>query len=312
MIAFGSSISGAEAYRRYAEPGIRRAAEADSQVLAYAAVEPVSRTYNLILDAAARLENLEALVLVHPHTEILQADLCSRARQALADPRVGAVGCLGARGVSGIAWWEGQVVAGNVRQRYEEHGGGEVPAARWAERLAPSGEVDALDGQLLILSPQVVRDIRFDEQLLLGHGFDLDFSLRVREAGLTLFVDDLEVVHHRPIELVNDLAVWVEAHIQVAERWDPVMHGPPVDELAYKRRARQAEARREAARAVAMSESLKLDARVLELERQFEAMTSTVSWRLTAPLRALNRRRRLAAQGGEDPTGGAQGRRPWD
>jgi hypothetical protein len=311
LIAFASSISGAEAYRRYAEPGIRRVAEADSQVLAYAAVEPVGRTYNLILDAAARLPDLEALVVVHPHTEIIQADLCSRVRRALADSQVGAVGCTGARQVSGIAWWEGQVVCGDVRQRYEEHGGGEVPTARWAEHLPPPGEVDVLDGQLLILSPRVVREVRFDEELLLGHGFDLDFSLQVRQAGLRLLVEDLEVVHHRPIELVGDLAVWVQAHIQVAEKWDHVLHEPPADEQAWKRRARRAEARREAARAVAMSESLKLDARVLELERQFKAMTSTGSWRLTAPLRALNHRRRLAAQGGPDGASAADGRR-WD
>jgi Glycosyltransferase like family len=295
LIAFGSSISGAEAYRRYAEPGIRRAAEPDSQILAYAAVEPLARTYNLILEAASRLDDLEALALVHPHTEILQDDFCLRVRRALSDPDVGAVGCTGARNVTSIAWWEGQVVCGNVRQRYEEHGGGEVPTVRWAEHLPPPAEVEVLDGQLLILSPWAVRHIRFDETLLLGHGFDLDFSLQLRQGGRRLVVEDLEVVHHRPIELVGDLAVWVEAHIKLAEKWDGALHDPPADEETWKRRARRAEARREAARAMAMSESLKLDARVLELERQFEAMTSTMSWRMTAPLRALNHRRRRAA-----------------
>jgi hypothetical protein len=313
LIAFGSSISGAEAFRRYAQPGIRRAAEPDSPVLAYAAVEPVGRTYNLILEEAARLEDLEALVLVHPHTEIMQPDFCTRVRRALADPLLGAAGCAGARKVTSIAWWEGEVVCGNVRQRYEEHGGGEVPTARWAEHLSPPGEVDALDGQLLILPAWTVRHLRFDEALLLGHGFDLDFSLQVRQAGRKLLVVELEVVHHRPIELVNELAVWVEAHIQAARKWEGILHEPPADELAWKRRARRAEARREAARAIAMSESLKLDARVLELERQLEAMTSTLSWRLTAPLRTLNHRRRQVAARGED--GGARPAsvsRRWD
>ncbi|HEY1522062.1 MAG TPA: glycosyltransferase [Solirubrobacteraceae bacterium] len=305
MIAFGSSISGAEAYRRYAEPGIHRAAEPDSQILAYAAVEPVARTYNLILEAAARLDDLEALVLVHPHTEILQPDLCARVRRALSDPDVGAVGCAGARNVTGIAWWEGEVVCGNVRQRYEEHGGGEVSTVRWADHLPPPAEVEVLDGQLLILSPWAVGQIRFDETLLLGHGFDLDFSLQLRQSGRRLLVVDLEVLHHRPIELVGDLAVWVEAHIKLAEKWDGTLRDPTADEETWKRRARRAEARREAARAVAMSESLKLDARVLELERQFEAMTSTASWRVTAPLRALNRRRRRASLRNVQPPDGA-------
>jgi Glycosyltransferase like family len=295
LIAFGSSISGAEAYRRYAEPGIRRATEPDSPVLAYAAVEPVARTYNLILDAAAALDELEALVLVHPHTEIVDPAFCAKVRAALADPDLGLLGCAGARDVHGIAWWEGEVVIGNVRQQYEEYRGGTIDSVPWAARHPVPAEVDAVDGQLLVLAPWVVRNVRFDETLLLGHGFDLDFSLRVRQSGRRLAVADLEVVHHRSLELVSDLAVWVEAHIQIAERWDATLNEAPGDEQGWKRRARRAEARREAARAIAMSESLRLDAQVLELERQFEQKTSTISWKLTAPLRALNRWRRGAA-----------------
>ena len=79
----------------------------------------------------------------------MQTDLCPRVRRALADPRVGAVGCLGARNVSSIAWWEGEVVCGNVRQRYEEHGGGEVPAARWKAEVHHEGPVSSLNTRAL-------------------------------------------------------------------------------------------------------------------------------------------------------------------
>jgi hypothetical protein len=313
LIAFGSSISGAEAYRRYAEPGIRRAAEPDSPVLAYAAVEPIGRTYNLILESATALEQLEALVLVHPHTEILDSHFCAKVREVLSDPDVGLLGCAGARGVRSIAWWEAEVVIGRVRQQYEEYRGGEIDSVPWATRHPPPGEVEVLDGQLLVLSPWAVRNVRFDETLLLGHGFDLDYSLRVRDAGRKLVVADLEVTHHRSLELISDLAVWVEAHIEMAEKWDSALNEVPADESGYKRRARRAEARREAARAIAMSESLKLDARVLDLERQFEQKTSTMSWRLTAPLRALNRvRRRLSEGDGASASREAQlESRPW-
>jgi hypothetical protein len=314
LIAFGSSISGAEAYRRYAEPGIRRAAEPDSRVLAYAGVEPVGRTYNLILDAAAAIEGLEALVLVHPHTEIADSAFCAKVRDALSDPDVGLVGCAGARGVQGIAWWEAEVVIGRVRQQYEEYGGGTIESAAWADRNPVPAEVEAVDGQLLALSPWAVRNVRFDETLLLSHGFDLDYSLRIREAGRKLVVADLEVIHHRSVELIPDLAVWVEAHIQLAEKWDSALHETPDDEDGWKRRARRAEARREAARAIAMSESLKLDARVLELEREFEQQTSSVSWKLTAPLRAINRWRRgeAAERGLRSRDGMAEPQRRWD
>jgi hypothetical protein len=300
LIAFGSSISGAEAYRRYAQPGIRLAAEPDSQVLAFAAVEPVGRTYNLILEAAATRNDLEALVLVHPHTEIVDPGFCAKVREALADTEVGVVGCAGARGAQSIAWWEAEVVCGRVRQRYEEYGGGEIESLSWARRQAPPAEVEVVDGQLLVLSPWIVRNVRFDETLLLGHGFDVDFSLQVRNAGRTLMVADLHVAHHRSLELINDVEVWVEAHIRMADKWNGTLREEPADEPGWKRRARRAEARREAARAIAMSESLKLDARVLELERELEQNTSTVSWRLTAPLRALNRVRRKLTGHGED------------
>ena len=78
MIAFGTSIGEVEPFRDYAEPGIMRAAEPDSEVYRYAASGPISRTYNLMLDAAAAHEDLEALVLVHSHVEIVDPAFCTR------------------------------------------------------------------------------------------------------------------------------------------------------------------------------------------------------------------------------------------
>jgi hypothetical protein len=142
----------------------------------------------------------------------------------------------------------------------------------------------------------VVRNVRFDESLLLGHGFDLDFSLQVRAVPRRLMVADLRVVHHRSLELISDLDVWTEAHIRVAEKWNGTLDPAGAEEGDWKLRARRAEARREAARAIAFSKALTLDARVLELERALAEKTDSTSWRLTAPLRALNRLRRESAE----------------
>ena len=293
MIAFGAAIQGAESYRRYAEPGVTLAAEPDSEIFAFAAVEPVGRTYNLILEAASRREDLEALVLVHPHTEIVDPDFTVKVRAVLRDSTIGVVGCAGATGVRSIAWWEGEVTAAQLVHRYGDFGGGELPAFSWAsERSVPPAMLDSVDGQLLVLSPWVVRNLRFDESLRFSYGFDLDFCLQVRAAGRSVRAADLRAVYHRSLELVKDLDVWAGAHIQVAEKWDQTLHGSCSSEGEWKRRARYAEADREAARAFAFSKSLKLDARVLELEREFEEATHSISWRLTAPLRAANRLRR--------------------
>ncbi len=295
MIAFGAAISGAEAYRRYGQPGVELAAESDSVVYAFASVEPIGRSYNLMLEAAAKRADLEALVLLHPHTEIVDPEFCSKVRRALADPAVGVVGCAGANGVHSIAWWEGEVVAARGIQRYGDYGGGELPAISWTQREPPPAEVEVLDGQLLVLSPWVVRNQRFDEALVLDHGFDVDFGLQVRAAGRKLLVADLHVVHHRSLELIADLEVWVEAHIRVAEKWNGTLassthHEPAApDDERWRRRARVAEARREAARAIAFSQALLLDARVLELELALAEKTGSASWRVTAPLRRFNR-----------------------
>ena len=58
----------------------------------------------------------------------------------------------------------GTVVSAPVIHHYEEHGGGELPAFSWTQREPPPAEVEAVDGQLLVLSPWVVRNLRFDEK----------------------------------------------------------------------------------------------------------------------------------------------------
>jgi hypothetical protein len=295
MIAFGSVIADAEAYRRFAEPGIRRAAEPDSELFPLASVGSVCRGANLLLDTVAARDDLEALVIVDTRAEIADDAFCAKVREALRAPDVALAGPVGARDVRTIAWWEGVVSSAPVVHRYHEHGGGEMAGYGWARPAAPLGEVDSLDGFLFVLSPWAVRSIRFDESLSTGHGYDLDYCLRVRAAGRKVVTADLRAIHHRPLALLSDTDLWVEGHIDVAERWDgrwPGRVGEPVD---WKRRARRAEAEREAARTMAYSSALRVDAEVLALEREMAEMTGSLSWRVTAPLRRLNRMRRGAS-----------------
>lgn len=293
MIAFGLTVSEAEPYHRYAEPGIRRAAEPDSEVFAFASVGTLGRGYNLLLDAAAARDDLEALVILHSHTEIVDSDLTNRIRAALSDPRVAIAGPVGASAVTSLAWWEGRLSRGRAIQRYTEHGGGDLPAYVWSEPTPPPAEVDALDGFMLVLSPWAVRNLRFDEGLLHGHGFDLDLCLRARAAGRTVITFDAAIIFHRSLEFVSDQELWVEAHIAIARKWSGALDGAGAEPAGgWHARARRAEAEREAARALAYSRRLANDARVEGLERELQALTDTPSWRLTRPLRQLNLWRR--------------------
>jgi hypothetical protein len=103
---------------------------------------------------------------------------------------------------------------------------------------------------------------------------------------------DLRTIHHRSLELIEDLELWVEGHVDVADKWDGRWPGRAGATEDWQRRARRAEAEREAARTVAYSSALRLDAEVLVLERALAEMTDSPSWRVTAPLRWLNRVRR--------------------
>src|SRR3954468_16661593 len=109
MIAFGVSITEPEQYERFAEPGIRLVAESDTAVLAHGAAGSVFRSYNMLMDQARKLDDLEALVLIHQDAEIIDPDFLAKVRDAISDPDVAIVGCAGAIGARNIAWWEGSV-----------------------------------------------------------------------------------------------------------------------------------------------------------------------------------------------------------
>jgi hypothetical protein len=294
MIAFASSVTKPEVYARCAEPGIRRAAEAGSEIRAQPAVGSIFRSYNALLDEFAQREELEALVLVHQDAEIMTEHLCGLIRETLADQDVGLIGCVGAVGVRSIAWWEASVTLASFINRYEEHGGGDLRSFSYDWSRAPAyartGEVETLDGFVLILSPWVVRNIRFDEALSRFHGYDLDYCLQVRAAGRKVVTADFRAIHHRPLEMVPDPAEWIEAHVRTAEKWNGQM-GIGLGIGTWQERARRAEADADAARLLAYMNVLELRARVNELERALAETTESISWRITTPLRAMRFRR---------------------
>jgi GT2 family glycosyltransferase len=295
MIAFGSAVTRPEVYERCAAPGVRLASEPDSKVIIPEPTGSIFRSYNLIMEQVGALDDLEALVLIHQDAEIVDPDFCAKLREALRDPEVGVVGCVGAVGVRSIAWWEGSVTWASFVHRYGRPGE-EFPSLSWNDDEVPpyarTGEVDTVDGFVLGLAPWTVRNIRFDESLgQLLHGYDFDFCLQVRAAGHKIVTADFKMVHHHSLELASDPAGWVEAHISVAEKWDGRMPHVGSGGGDWKQRARRAEAERAAARAQAIATQLQTDARARAHERALKEATESISWRITAPLRWASRLR---------------------
>jgi hypothetical protein len=206
------------------------------------------------------------------------------------------IGCVGAVGVRSIAWWEGSVTLASFVNRYAEHGGGDLHSFSWnwgdAPAYAQLGEVDTLDGFVLVLAPWTVRNVRFDESLGAFHGYDLDFCLQVREAGRKVVTADFRAIHHRPLEMLPDAAEWIDAHIRVAEKWDGRMPGIGTGHGSWRERALRAEAERDAARTLARSTALEIDARAAMLEHALAETRTSISWRISAPLRLFRRPRR--------------------
>jgi hypothetical protein len=250
----------------------------------------VFRNYNLMLDLARDEPDLEALVIVHQDTELLDDDdFCSKVREALADPDVAIAGCVGAIGVRSIAWWEGAVTWASFIHRYQEHGGGDIGAMTFSEDAAPSfaelGEVDSIDGFVMVLSPWAVRNLRFDESLGRLHGYDFDICCQAKAAGKKVATANLRAIHHHSLDLISDPDAWTESYIRLAEKWDGQLPHSDIGTDDWRAIALRAQAEAACAKGQAKSHELKYYAVVQELQR----IETSSSWRLTKPLRAARR-----------------------
>ena len=289
MIAYGCSITMDGTYRSCAEVGLGRALRPGDRVLAHAAVGSIARTYNLLLDEAAALDDLEALVLLHQDIELLDPRTPEIVREALADPDVAGAGPGGAVGARSIAWWDGEVTWASLVHRFGELGGGDLPAPSYDAMDGTVhrevGRVDTLYGVVLVLSPWAVRELRFDESLDQRLGYDFDLCQQARAAGRAVVTLPLAVAHHHALSLVHDPEAWAHAHARVAEKWDPE------DEAGWKARARAAEGDAGGAKLLAASRMLQAYAHAQQHDDDLLAVTASLGWRMTRPLRDAGVRR---------------------
>lgn len=209
MIAFGTAIAGERQYEELALPGIERAREPDSLVLTRTGL-PIARAYNGILDEAAAVPDLEALVLLHQDLELSDSSLPARARRLFSDRSVGLAGPLGARGAEPHLW---------LGPKKEMFG---VVSSPTLERRFSSGahEVEGVDGALMVLAPWAVRAVRFGEPADGAfHGYDVDISMRVRALGGRVLCEDIPYFHHRQPK--HDFEAHRRAGIGLGRAWDP-------------------------------------------------------------------------------------------
>lgn len=146
----------------------------------------IAEAYNGLLREARAMEGLAALVLVHEDVEILDHRFEEKITAALhARPNTGVLGAIGGRGITSMRWWRAKEIVGRV---FETRG--------VMEGTSRSGDVDAVDGLLLILSPRAFRELEFDEGIRGFHGYDVDICTQARRSGLAVSVIDVAVAHH--------------------------------------------------------------------------------------------------------------------
>jgi GT2 family glycosyltransferase len=207
VIAYVACVGSPEVYAARAAPGLRRVAEADSLFAEVETADSIFAAYNEALEHFATVEGLEALVLLHEDVELLDPRFGARLREALRDPSVAVVGAVGARGVTSLAWWEGELAGRALETRGTVEGG------------FADVEVDAVDGLLLALSPWAVRHLRFDAETFTGfHGYDVDLCLSARAAGRRVVVADLLLMHHTKGGY-GDRAAWDAADAALRAKW---------------------------------------------------------------------------------------------
>ena len=195
-------------------------------------------------------------------------------------------------------------------QRYEEYGGGEIPAFSWTEQGRPPARGRharrAADGALAVGGAQRSASTNRCCSTMASTSTSASRSGRPAAASWSPIFGSCFTARSN---WSRTWTCWAEAHIRLAEKWNGTLNPQAAEDEALEAAGPLGRGRREAARAFAFSKSLKLDARVLELEREFDRATHSLSWRLTAPLRAANRLRRDCAAGTSPPASG--GSRPW-
>lgn len=167
----------------------------------------IADAYNAILDHYTP-NPPDLLILQHDDLEITDPQAVEKLGAA-ARPDVALLGVAGARGVKTLAWWNYETVG----HQQTDAGPINFPGGR-------TGDVDALEGSLLVFTPWAVANLRFDS--LPGfHGYDVLICAKAIDAGMRVVVADVDTHHHTTPGLFKSQAShadWLAADERFRER----------------------------------------------------------------------------------------------
>lgn len=193
-VIYGVCVGSDETFGRFTAPSLERLG-ATGRTIKERDPASIFAAYNRILNAAAGIDDLGALVLLHDDIEIRDDEIERKVLDAVANDDVAVVGVVGSRGSQTMKTWSGQRL-GRIESTYgvEDFGGG-------------SHDVELVDGLLMVLSPWAVRNLRFDEVTYTGfHGYDADICQQATAAGRVVRVAEIDIYHHCKTSIGDSVA----------------------------------------------------------------------------------------------------------
>lgn len=187
----------------------------------------ICRAYNQILRRARAIQDCQAVVLMHADVQVVDRNFRAKVLKAVAAEGVALAGVVGGSGLRKLAWNGGRRRAGRVVETRGEFHFGPLEA-----------EVDALDGLMLILAPRAFESLDFDEQNFPAfHGYDVDYCLQARNAGMRVLVTQIDLIHRTKTGL-GDARAYGEAERAIERKWPQWIRPSPLRDKMYRLRKR--------------------------------------------------------------------------
>lgn len=200
--AYGVCVGSWDKFNRYVAPHT-----GGRPVMALSGQTYIGAAYNRILDAH-RGCGLDMLILQHDDLEILDSEAEAKFADVFADPNVLLAGVAGGSARGGLAWWNHEPV------------GHQQTDAMFIDFGTRTGEVDLLEGSVLVFSRLAIDVLRFDLRFDGFHGYD-DIGMQASREGRAVVVD-VDTHHHNPMGFKSEEshAEWLEADRLFREKWE--------------------------------------------------------------------------------------------
>ncbi|MHB8189174.1 MAG: glycosyltransferase [Ferrimicrobium sp.] len=184
MIGVAVCIGNEETYKRYALPSLGRQEVDGLLIVELRNQHSIHLAYNEALKEF-RGHSCDAVILLHEDVELLENDIFQRVTQVFREhPSAALVGPVGARAVTSISWWEGEI-RGKVSDSF-----------RTISTSDPFVTVDTLDGMFLGVSQAGLGELNFDQTYPGFHGYDAEICTLARHLGKEVLTADLPMKHH--------------------------------------------------------------------------------------------------------------------